>query len=219
MPMAPIYIAPSLLAADFGQLRSEIQRCQLAGADWLHIDVMDGHFVPAITFSDNMVQLAKAASHLPLDVHLMVSDPQKQIPAIITAGASIITIHQEASQQVQADLMSIRAAGLKAGLSIKPGTPVEQLFEYLDYCDLVLIMTVNPGRGGQAFIPDCVKKIEILHQEIIRRKLTCIIEVDGGINQDTARVCCKAGASALVAGSYLFKQADLAKAITQMRSC
>lgn len=210
-------IAPSILAADFGAITKEIQSVEQAGADWLHIDVMDGSFVPPITFGTNMVETAKKVCSLPLDVHLMIQSPELHLEAFKKAGASRLTVHQEASAHLHRVLSAIRASGMQAGASVNPGTPVETLYSVLELCDLVLIMTVNPGWGGQSFIPSTLAKIGALHAEITRRKLPTLIEVDGGINKETAPQCAAQGASIMVSGSYIFGAKDRREAIQSLR--
>lgn len=210
-------IAPSLLAADFGNLEKEIKEITKAGADWLHIDVMDGTFVPPITFGDNLVCLAKKATNIPLDVHLMIVNPEKHLETFAKAGANVITVHQEVSPHLHKTLAGIRALGCGSGVSINPATPVESIYDALEMADLVLIMTVNPGWGGQSFIPSCLDKIKKLSTEIKRRSLRTRIEVDGGINAHTAKECATAGATIFVAGSSIFGSSDRSEAIKNLR--
>lgn len=212
-----VIISPSVLAADFGNLSNEIENISACGADWIHIDVMDGVFVPPITFGDNLVKVAKKASKLPLDVHLMIVNPEKHIQSFAEAGASVITVHQEASDHLHRTLSSIRELGVAPGVSINPATAAENVFEVLEVADLVLVMTVNPGWGGQAFIPACLEKIKKLRTEIDRRGLKTRIEVDGGINHSTAKHCLDAGASILVAGTAIFGSNDRSVAIRNLR--
>lgn len=210
-------IAPSILAADFGNLESELKDICAAGADWIHIDIMDGTFVPPITFGDNLINIAKKVCVIPLDVHLMIVNPEKHLEAFAKAGANIITVHQEVCPHLHKTLAAIRALGCASGVSINPATAVESIYEALEVADLVLIMTVNPGWGGQSFIPSCVDKIRKLKAEIDRRGLKTRIEVDGGINPSTAAECAAAGASIFVAGSAVFGNADRASVITKLR--
>lgn len=215
--MTQVFVAPSILAAPFGSLTSEIQSIEKAGADWVHIDVMDGAFVPPITFGDNMVATAKGASTLFRDVHLMINNPDAHLEAFQKAGSQRIIVHQEACTHLHRTLSTIRSLGVSPGVAINPATPIQAVFDILDICDLVLIMSVNPGWGGQKFIPHCLKKIEDLKAHIDSQGLKTIIEVDGGINETTGAQCVKAGATALVAGSYVFNSPDRAAAIRSLR--
>lgn len=210
-------IAPSLLSANFGALESEIKDIERAGADWLHIDVMDGSFVPPITFGDNMVATAKKASTLPLDVHLMIINPENHLEAFKNAGASVITVHIEALKDPAKTLKQIRALGLKSGITLKPATPVSEIEKFLELCDLALVMTVNPGWSGQKFMPEGLKKIERLAELAVQKNNNILIEVDGGINMETAVQCKNAGADVLVAGSYIFGSKNRRDAIQSLK--
>ncbi|MDZ4787207.1 MAG: ribulose-phosphate 3-epimerase [bacterium] len=212
-----IIIAPSILSADFGNLEKEIQDIVAAGADWIHIDVMDGSFVPPITFGDNLVKIAKKNCSLPLDVHLMVVDPEKHIEAFKNAGCHSLTIHVEACKDPLVTINKIKDAGLKVGISLKPATPVSQIETLIEQVDLVLVMTVKPGWSGQSFMPECLSKIEKIHSIIKQRNLPVHIEVDGGINKETAIQCIQAGATILVAGSFVFGSKNRKEAILSLK--
>ena len=208
-------ILPSLLAADFGRLADEILRAEASGAEALHLDVMDAHFVPNLSFGPDVVALAaKTAPGFYRNVHLMMTRPDLYLEAFAKAGAQTIQIHVEADCDVHTELKRIRSMGLKNAIVINPETPVEKLFPYLDETDEALVMTVHPGYGGQKFISECMPKVETLR----RMRPDLDIMVDGGINGETALVAAKAGANQFVAGSYLFKQADMKAAVEAMRS-
>ncbi|WP_281657970.1 ribulose-phosphate 3-epimerase [Halobacillus sp. Cin3] len=210
-------IAPSILSSDFARLAEEIQDVDQGGADYIHVDVMDGHFVPNITIGPLIVDAVRPVTNLPLDVHLMIENPDAYIEAFAKAGADIITVHQEASPHLHRTLQLIKSFGVKAGVVINPGTPVEMIRPVLREVDVVLLMTVNPGFGGQAFIPDMLDKISQVAQLRSEYGLSYEIEVDGGVNEKTARLCTEAGADVLVAGSAVFNQSDRKKAIEGIR--
>src|SRR5699024_4707407 len=209
-------IAPSILSADFSQLGKEIQDVDKGGADYIHVDVMDGHFVPNITIGPLIVESIKPHTELPLDVHLMIENPDQYIPVFAEAGASIITVHQEACPHLHRTVQLIKNHGAKAGVVINPATPAEMIRDILQDVDLVLLMTVNPGFGGQSFIPEVVQKIKQIAIWREKRQLNFEIEVDGGVNRDTAKLCTDAGADVLVAGSAVFKQNDRQQAIREI---
>lgn len=199
------YIAPSLLAADFSDLRTEIQRMEEAGASYLHLDVMDGHFVPNISFGAGLIKSIRRHTRLFFDMHLMISDPARYADDFIKAGADIITFHYEAVEDPLAVLRSIRSREMPCGIAISPKTPVEVLYPLLDEADMFLIMTVEPGFGGQSLIPETLDKVRCLRRYANEAGRKINIEVDGGINADNACYCTEAGANILVAGSSLFK--------------
>lgn len=212
-------IAPSILSADFARLGEEVQNVVKAGADWIHVDVMDGHFVPNITIGPLVVQaLAKLKLSQPLDVHLMISEPERYIEAFAKAGANYIAVHVEASTHLHRNLQQIKAAGAKAGVVLNPHTPVSSIQHVLGMLDLVLVMSVNPGFGGQAFIPEVLPKIRELTEMRKKGGHNFLIEVDGGVNDKTAADLIYAGADVLVAGSYVFGAKDYAAAIQSLRS-
>jgi len=202
--MKKILIAPSILSADFANLAKDVSMVESAGADWLHVDVMDGHFVPNITIGPVVVKSIKKYSKLFFDVHLMITNPEKYWESFYKAGADLIVFHNEVSCDKKQLIQEIKKAGIKAGVSIKPKTPVSDILEILPLVDVVLIMTVEPGFGGQSFMGDMVPKISSLRKIIDDNKYNCLIEIDGGINDKTAKVCIDAGADVLVSGSYIF---------------
>ncbi|MDR1167888.1 MAG: ribulose-phosphate 3-epimerase [Heliobacteriaceae bacterium] len=212
--MQKVIISPSLLSADFANLERDIKLVEKAGADWLHIDVMDGHFVPNITMGIPAVSSIKKAAGIPLDVHLMIENPEKFIERFALAGADILTFHFEAVADVLKVINKIKSFGVKAGLSIKPDTAPEEILEFLPYLDLLLVMTVEPGFGGQEFREDCARKIAVIKRHASEN---LIIQVDGGINAQTARICTDLGANSLVAGNYIYKSADAEAAIQALR--
>lgn len=212
--MAPKLVAPSILSADFANLESEIKAVTAAGADWIHVDVMDGRFVPNITIGIPVVRSLKKISSLPLDVHLMIEEPERYVEAFVQAGSDYLTIHVEATQDPASVLKQIRKLGAKAGITLRPGTPISRILPLLPLCDLVLVMTVEPGFGGQTFMFNQVAKIDQLRSEIRTQNYSCLIEVDGGINAETAKLC--HSADVFVAGSHVFGQ-DYKKAIASLR--
>lgn len=212
-----IIVAPSILSADFGCLEAEIKKVEKAGAQMIHVDVMDGHFVPNITIGPLVVKAVRKITKLPLDVHLMIENPDKYIPDFAKAGSDIITIHAEASKSLDEDIELIRQNNVKPGVVLNPDTPVEKIFHVLDKIVMVLLMSVNPGFEGQKFMPEVLPKIKKLKSEISKRKLNVDIEVDGGINLETAPKVVKAGANVLVAGSAIFYAKDPEKVIAGMR--
>ncbi len=215
--MMPVKIAPSLLSADFSKLREELATIE-EHADILHLDVMDGRFVPNITIGPLVVKACRAVSGLPLDCHLMIVEPQRYIGAFLDAGAGMISVHIEAEPHLQRALQMIRDGGAKAGIAINPATSADSLSSALEFCDYVLVMTVNPGFGGQKFIEPVVGKIQQIHRMIRERALPVAIEVDGGVDERTAPVVAAAGASILVAGSAVFGRPDRPAAIGAIRN-
>ncbi|MFH0990216.1 MAG: ribulose-phosphate 3-epimerase [bacterium] len=213
-----ILIAPSLLAADFSHLANQIRMAEEGGADWIHIDVMDGHFVPNITMGPFIVKAIRKCTTLPLDVHLMIEHPDRFLEKFRDAGADIITVHQEASYHLHRTLHHIRELGAKSGVSLNPATPCHTLSEVLHDVDLVLLMTVNPGFGGQSFIPRSIEKIRDLCSLRTEADASFDIEVDGGIDASTATLVTAAGANVLVAGTYIFSHSDISVAIKSLRS-
>lgn len=213
-----IKISPSILSSDYGNLSSELKRMEACGADMLHIDVMDGHFVPNITLGAPIVKCIRKSSTLPFDVHLMISDPYKYIPDFVNAGSDTITFHAEADSDIEKTIDLILASGKKAGLSVKPKTPVEAVYPYLDKLSMVLVMTVEPGFGGQSFMEDMMPKVSAVRSEIDRRGLDVDIQVDGGINKDTISIAAKAGANVFVSGNAIFSSDNAEKTIADFKA-
>ncbi|MFQ5705891.1 MAG: ribulose-phosphate 3-epimerase [bacterium] len=213
-----IKIAPSILAADFSVLRDQIQIAEEAGADWLHLDVMDGHFVPNLTFGPLLVEAVNRITDLPLDVHLMIENPDAYIHQFREAGADIISVHAEACVHLNRTLNLIRDAGAQGGVALNPATPIGFLDDVLDDTDLVLVMTVNPGFGGQSFIAHSADKIQRIARKLEQAELSIFIEVDGGIDKITAPQVVAAGANVLVSGSAIFASEDISRALKAIRA-
>ena len=212
-----VNLAPSILSADFSKLGEEIKEVERAGADWIHVDVMDGHFVPNITMGPLVVDAIRPITDLPLDVHLMIENADQYVEAFAKAGADYITVHVEANPHLHRTLQKIRQAGAKPGVVLNPHTPVSAIEPILEEIDLVLFMTVNPGFGGQQFIPSVLKKVEELKAIIDERQLSIDIEIDGGINDETVKDAVKAGANVFVAGSAIFGKEDRESALQAIK--
>jgi ribulose-phosphate 3-epimerase len=215
--MQSIKIAPSILSADFSCLRDEIQAVEAAGADWLHVDVMDGHFVPNITIGPVVVEWVRKVTTIPVDVHLMITDPDKYAPEFIKAGADWISIHPDTCKNPNATLKRIRELGAKASIAVNPDVPLKKVENCFTDIDMILMMTVFPGFGGQAFIPDVLPKISEARKLIDQRKLAILVEVDGGIKVDNIDRVVAAGGEVIVSGSGIFKTPNYAETIRQMR--
>jgi len=211
-------ISPSLLSADFGNLQRDIEMINKSEADWFHLDIMDGMFVPNISYGFPVIQLVKKHAKKPLDVHLMIVDPDRYIDNFHKAGANILTVHYEACNHLHRTVQKIKSLGIKAGVSLNPHTPVHLLKDIIADIDLVLIMSVNPGFGGQKFIPNAIEKIKELKQLIIDKKSNTLIEVDGGVDNTNAKTLIEAGCDVLVAGSYIFKSKNQLKTIEELKN-
>lgn len=212
-----IKIAPSILSADFARLGSEIEEVDKAGADYIHVDVMDGHFVPNITIGPLIVEAIRPVTKLPLDVHLMIENPDQYIEAFAKAGADIITVHVEACRHLHRTIHHIKSFGIRAGVVLNPATPVDTIKHIISDVDMVLLMSVNPGFGGQKFIPEVLAKITAVKEMAAQKGMDIEIEIDGGVNPETAKLCIEAGATVLVAGSAIYNQDDYAQAISLIR--
>ena len=210
-------IAPSILSADFTRLGEDIRAVEAAGADWIHADIMDGHFVPNISFGPMLVQAVRRTTRLPIDVHLMISDPDPYIAEFAKAGATYISVHVETCIHLNRTLHLIRNAGARPGVVLNPATPVEALRWVVEYVDLILVMSVNPGFGGQAFIPNSLEKIKALRERIAGKGLKALIEVDGGVSDQTIAAIAAAGADVFVAGSAIFGSKDYGATIRRLR--
>ncbi len=219
MPVeAKVKIAPSILSADFSRLGEQVAEAEAGGADYIHVDVMDGHFVPNLTIGPPVVQAIKRRTDLPLDVHMMVSNPQDLISDVAAAGADIITVHVESTRHLHRLVHQVKGLGARAGVALNPGTPVSDIEEILPYLDLVLVMSVNPGFGGQDFIGGMVDKVAKVRAMLDEQGLTAELEVDGGIRPDRARTVVEAGATVLVAGSAVYaSETNVADAIARIR--
>ncbi|HVP65661.1 MAG TPA: ribulose-phosphate 3-epimerase [Anaeromyxobacteraceae bacterium] len=215
--LPPVRVAPSILSADFGRLAEEIRAVERAGADVIHVDVMDGRFVPNITIGPPVVAAIRKATALPVDVHLMIVEPERYVEDFVRAGANLISVHAEVSPHLHRTLHAIRAAGAKPSVALNPSTPLDAVEYVLGDCEMVLVMTVNPGFGGQKFIPVCVEKVRRLREAVETRGLAIDIEVDGGINAETAAGIAAAGANVFVAGTAVFGAADYGAAVRAIR--
>lgn len=215
--MQPLKIAPSILSADFSRLKDEIEAVEAAGADWLHVDVMDGHFVPNITIGPVVVEWIRKVTKIPVDVHLMITDPDKYAPEFIKAGADWISVHPDTCPNPRATLDKIHELGAKASIAVNPDVPLQKVEHCFAYIDMILMMTVFPGFGGQAFIPDVLPKIAEVRKRIDQGRLAILVEVDGGIKADNIDQVVNAGGEIIVSGSGIFKTLNYAETIRQMR--
>ena len=213
-----VKIAPSILSADFSKLGEEIKDVERGGADYIHVDVMDGHFVPNITIGPLIVDSIRPITKLPLDVHLMIENPDQYIEDFAKAGADYITVHVEACRHLHRTIQLIKSMGVKAGVVLNPATPVQLIEPIIEDVDMVLLMSVNPGFGGQKFISSVLPKIKQVKDMAVEKGLNLEIEVDGGVNEETALLCVEAGATVLVAGSAVFNQSDRCEAISRLKS-
>lgn len=213
-----VKVAPSILSADFAEMTSALKMLEETGADYIHCDVMDGVFVPNITFGQIMVKALRQKTSLPLDVHLMIVQPERYTDEFIDAGADLLVVHEEASMHLCRTLQSIKARGVKAGVALNPHTPLDVLEYVYDYIDLVLLMSVNPGFGGQKFIPSALDKARRLRETITKRGLDIDIEMDGGLSADNAKAAIDAGVTILVAGNAIFNAADPADVVARMKN-
>lgn len=212
-----VEISVSILSGDFSNLGSEVQRCKTAGADWMHLDIMDGRFVPNLTFGYPILKAIRKSTDLPLDSHLMVVEPENYLEGFASAGSDLISIHQEASTQLKSSLMKIKSLGKKAGVVLNPATPLESINDVIDEVDLVLLMSVNPGFSGQKFMPDVIARTEKIANLREKRNLDFDIEVDGGVSDKNAKTLIEAGANILVSASFLFKAENMKQAIDDLR--
>lgn len=210
-------VAASLLASDFARLGEEVERVSRSGADFIHVDVMDGFFVRNITMGSDIIKAIRPYASIPFDVHLMITEPSRYFADFAGAGADIITFHAEAGSNLLSAINAVKSTGKKVGVAIKPTTLVDELLEYLPMIDLAVVMTVEPGFGGQAFMPEMMSKVRVLREEIRRLRLETQIEVDGGINKETAKMAAQSGADICVAGTSIFKSSDMTQAIAEIK--